>query len=85
MDQWNCIGEPPAETWETMRASCHATYNGGHHDDACRDAFHHGMDTVFNCLTSGGFKEMKDCRAPTVSEALESATAPLFPSEEGLP
>lgn len=62
MDQWNCIGQKPAETWETMRESCHMTYNGGHRTQEAIDAFHHGMDTVFNCLTAGGFKEMHECR-----------------------
>lgn len=30
------------------REGYHANYNGGHHDDKNREAFHHGMDTVFN-------------------------------------
>lgn len=35
---------------EDLREGCHATYNGGHHDEACRKAFHHGMDTVCNVI-----------------------------------
>lgn len=60
--QWDVFGAPPSDTWETMRESCHATFNGGHHDPKCREAFHHGMDTVFNCLSGGGFKGMAECR-----------------------
>ena len=36
--------------WDGYRTSCHSTYNGGHHDEDTRKAFHHGMDTVFNLL-----------------------------------
>lgn len=62
MNQWDCIGAKPAETWEEMREHCHMTFNGGHHDPAMRDAFHHGMDTVFNCLIdSRRFKPMSEC------------------------
>lgn len=35
---------------EQMRANLHATFNGGHHEEATRSAFHHGMDTVCNVL-----------------------------------
>lgn len=43
--------------YANKRALFHATYNGGHHDDKCREAFHHGMDTVFNAL-EGDAKKM---------------------------
>lgn len=36
---------------EAIRGGCHATYNGGHHEEQTRKAFHHGMDTVCNVLT----------------------------------
>lgn len=35
---------------ERLRMNCHATYNGGHHDEPAYSAFHHGMDTVCNVL-----------------------------------
>jgi hypothetical protein len=41
-----------AKWWEEQRSACHATYNGGHEGDKC-DAFHHGMDTVFNVIVNG--------------------------------
>jgi hypothetical protein len=34
------------------RKSFHDTYNGGHRDEVPLEAFHHGMDTVFNWLES---------------------------------
>lgn len=32
------------------RQACHDTYSGGHHSDGHYDAFHHGMDTIFNYI-----------------------------------
>jgi hypothetical protein len=32
------------------RDSLHATFNGGHREKETNEAFHHGMDTVFNCI-----------------------------------
>lgn len=36
--------------WCKAREGFHATYNGGHHEKIPWEAFHHGMDTVFNAL-----------------------------------
>lgn len=33
-----------------FRKSCHDSYNGGHHEPATNEAFHHGMDTICNIL-----------------------------------
>lgn len=41
------------ETAENIRANCHATYNGGHHEENMYEAFHHGMDTICNVLGNG--------------------------------
>lgn len=52
-DRWRAHAEALAgalEAIESERAGCHATYNGGHHNDGHLEAFHHGMDTVFNAL-----------------------------------
>lgn len=38
------------EALPKKRKGFHDTYNGGHHDNIPREAFHHGMDTVFNAL-----------------------------------
>jgi hypothetical protein len=35
---------------KTLRENAHGNYNGGHHDDVPREAFHHGMDTICNVL-----------------------------------
>lgn len=37
---------------DAMRANLHVTFNGGHHEEPARGAFHHGMDTVCNVLAS---------------------------------
>lgn len=38
------------EQLELNRRDCHLTFNGGHHDKETNEAFHQGMDTVFNLL-----------------------------------
>ena len=40
------------------REACHGAYNGGHNEDNTQQAFHHGMDTVFNCLEGYMAKEI---------------------------
>jgi hypothetical protein len=41
-----------AREWsQTGRDACHANYNGGHTaQQHCNEAFHHGMDTVWNVI-----------------------------------
>jgi hypothetical protein len=55
---------------ENMRKGFHATYNGGHHDEIPREAFHHGMDTVFNSI-AGGIK----ARTPIAEAAADRIDA----------
>lgn len=45
---------------ERVRVGCHNNFNGGHHEKATNEAFHHGMDTVCNGL------------AETIASALQS-------------
>jgi hypothetical protein len=40
----------PLSNNEGLRAGLHGNYNGGHREDATREAFHHGMDTACNQL-----------------------------------
>lgn len=37
-------------TWDDYEAQCMATYSGGHRDELSREAFRHGMGTIFNML-----------------------------------
>lgn len=39
-----------AERVRRERKYAHDTFNGGHHEKATNEAFHHGMDTAFNLL-----------------------------------
>lgn len=39
------------ETCLNIAKGCH-DYNGGHHDKQTNEAFHHGIETVVNCLTA---------------------------------
>lgn len=41
------------------REYCHNTYNGGYRQKSECDAFHHGMDTVFNMLDDICLAEIK--------------------------
>jgi len=48
--KWNAL--PRAEDAAVLLAiakGCH-DYNGGHHEHAAWTAFHHGVDTVINCI-----------------------------------
>jgi hypothetical protein len=40
------VGAPKMKTWDDYRQGCLMTYGGGHRDDM-REAFQHGMRTVF--------------------------------------
>lgn len=49
-DAWQRKAEALAAalaSFSLRRKSCDETYNGGHRGDKC-EAFHHGMNTVFN-------------------------------------
>lgn len=83
MDQWNCIGTKPADTWESMRLACHSTFNGGFNEPDTHVAFHAGMDTVFRCLMEGGFKEMHECRSGVPQPVNKTPLPPLTSSDIG--
>lgn len=53
------------------RETAHCTFNGGHHEDCCRAAFHHGMDTVFNLIDSDSL-----FAAPMSQDVPEGETPP---------
>lgn len=36
--------------WDKQREASHGTYNGGYHEPDLHNAFHHGMDTVYNIM-----------------------------------
>lgn len=50
---------------EAMRVNLHATFNGGHHDEPARRAFHHGMDTVCNVLAAHQKREQTNGILPS--------------------
>lgn len=68
------------------REEFHATFNGGHHDDATRRAFHHGMDTVFNALDAASGEGDKVADEQNVvehwSQSRMEAYAALMRSED---
>ncbi len=68
---------PEALDVEGMRANLHATFNGGHHDEPARSAFHHGMDTVCNVLAAQQKGEESNgiLPAPALDVALAAAAS----------
>lgn len=52
LSQAHVIGLPAPKTWDDYERGCLATFSGGHHEEATREAFRHGMQTVFNLLRS---------------------------------
>lgn len=74
---------PPSKTWQQWRESSHATYNGGH-EGKCHDAFHHGMDTVFNML-EGEMPSMAKCEAAdALLTACREVRTTAIPSDNGM-
>lgn len=59
---------------EEARTGYHGTYNGGHHEEGKREAFHHGMDTVFNSL--------QGTLLPSIKSALSLKPSPAEASPE---
>ena len=66
------------ERVEQLRVFLHNSYNGGHHDEVPRNAFHHGMDTVCNQLGNGKWLEI--VVAERVREELEAAARDVCPA-----
>jgi hypothetical protein len=48
MSEKTVTAEQVREWLKAQRKFFHETYNGGHHEKETNEAFHHGMDTVFN-------------------------------------
>jgi hypothetical protein len=48
--QHTCQRDTTLSEFAKRRDSLHATFDGGHHEKETNKAFHHGMDTVFNCI-----------------------------------
>lgn len=58
------------ETYETclnIANGCH-DYNGGHHGDKMNSAFHHGIQTVINCLEALEKRGLDDLQLNVVYE-----------------
>jgi hypothetical protein len=60
--QVSCVGFPPPKSWDDYDEGCQLTYSGGHHEKEARDAFKHGMGTVFNLLRAE-FPPAEMCKA----------------------
>ena len=51
MSQYHIIGEPVANSWDTVESQCLSTFGGGHRDNEKElEAYRHGMQTIFNVL-----------------------------------
>lgn len=53
------------ETCLNIAKGCH-DYNGGHHDKDMNEAFHHGIQTVINCLELLGKTGLDDTQLAVV-------------------
>jgi hypothetical protein len=64
-----CVAQGLTEVVNDLREGCHATHNGGYHDEPAHGAFHHGMDTVCNVIGAGWLERAiaKHCEFPTTT------------------
>lgn len=51
----------------SIAKGCH-DYNGGHHQKEMNEAFHHGIQTVINCLVELGKKGLEDTQLAVLYE-----------------
>jgi len=83
ISQVTVIGRPQPKTWDDYRQGALANYGGGHHTDGHLEAFHHGMETVFNLLESE-FPDAQKCKAADdLLNALKALFALLDPDIGG--
>jgi hypothetical protein len=80
-----CVAQGLTEVVNDLREGCHATYNGGYHDEPAHGAFHHGMDTVCNVIGAGWLeraiakhREFPTTTAIAAREAAERAAKALI-------